>query len=215
MSAKIPFKISEEKLVLCEGEADKAIFRRLLELNGCTGIQVVDYGGKDEIPRALEYLVTQKPDHPIRSLLITRDADENWANALENVKKSLDTVKGQVELSVPVDLDCFTTSPLAVAISLLPGVQMNGELEDLCVQSYATDPIIPCIDGYFECTDMVGVGVEEKDRSKAKMQVWSAVRGKPGEALYYSFKDGKFDAFLKHTSFQPLVDLLRQMSELA
>ena len=106
---------------------------QLIEYLEINNIQVNSYGGKDNLNNYLKTLPLIPGFSNLRSLGITRDADESFDDASKSIEYSLTKHKlNEIE-------------NLKIEKFILPDNSSPGMLEDLCLKSIHTDPI-SCIE---------------------------------------------------------------------
>jgi hypothetical protein len=132
----------------------------------------------------------------LKVLGITRDADE----AADAARAS---VTGAVQRA-------GFPSGLKVLTFILPGLGSQGALEDLCLQSFAGQPIERCITDYFACVERVtswsrpsGSGA-----AKARVHAWLAAQAQPDLRLGYAAAKGYLD--WTSPAFEELKTFLRE-----
>jgi hypothetical protein len=128
------------------------------------------------------------------SLGIVRDTETSGPASFQSVCNALQTAN----LPVPTQPLSSEGSKPRVSILLLPDADTPGMLETLCLRSVATDPVIPCVDQYFQC--LREVGVIPNNIHKAKVQAFLASRLAPGLLLgqaaqkgYWNWDSSAFD----------------------
>lgn len=177
-----PFrKITAAKLLVGEGRDEVRFFEALLGHLHITDVQVVDYEGKGNLARFLAAMPTFPGFATLRSLGITRDADDDPATALASVQSSRDAA------AFPPGLQ--------VSIHVLPGGNAPGALENLCLQPIAALPVSACIEEFISCAEHAvehapwSVG----NAAKARIQAWLAVQTRPGSHLGEAARDRMID----------------------
>lgn len=178
MPKAMPIQIQEERLLIVEGRSAKEFFAALIRNMGRAGIQVEDFGGIRELQPFLK-AVTLTPGFASKviSLGVVRDAEVDAAASFQSVSNAL----RNAGLTAP-------TKPLSpegnnpqVSVLLLPDSATSGMLETLCLRSVANDPVMHCVEQYFQCIEQVGV--VPSNLHKAQVQAFLASRPVPGLLL--------------------------------
>ena len=183
-------------MLLVEGNDTLKFFEAALEKMNSTGIQILDFGGVNDLA---SYLGTLKMNSGFiqlaKSIAIVRDAESDAKAAFDSVRGSLQRVK----LPVPRRPGVAVDGPPRVNVLILPDNTNPGMLEDLCLGSVADAPVISCIDEFFACVQE-RQGYIPGNKSKAKLRVFLASRKDPtkllGNALkadYIPWKHPQFD----------------------
>ncbi len=188
-------ELSKPKLLIGEGKEEELFFTAFLTHLNISDVQVEEYGGKQKLPNYLKTLLLRPGYSQIISLGITRDADNSCQNAFQSICDSLRN------LSLPVPRkpgEVAGYSP-QISILILPNNQNSGMLEDLCLDAIKTDPVLQCVDEYFECVDKK-IGRKPNNMAKARIHAWLSSQTEPdkrlGEAAkanYLPWDNPKFD----------------------
>jgi len=197
-------KIEQSYVLVVEGKEEELFFGGLIEHLGLRGIQVMPIGGKEKLRRNLKALVMAADFSKVTFLGIVRDADEDPKAAFQSVCNALRTVN----LPAPRHpLEAVGASP-RVAVLILPGENMPGMLEDLCLGAVEQDLAMLCVEQYFECLQKQGLSLPG-NMSKAKVQVFLASRHKAGLRLGEAAQAGywPWDA----EAFEQVIDFLQQI----
>lgn len=88
---------------------------------------------------------------------------------------------------------------MRTAIFILPDAQTPGMLEDLCLRAVADDPVMPCVQEFFDCIQR-RCDTSPGTMPKAKTHAFLASRERPGLRLgeaamkgYWPWADPAFD----------------------
>ena len=195
---------SKPKLLLVEGRDEELVLGALLRHLGICDVQVQNYGGKNRLGYFLTTVTGEPNFDQIQSLGIVRDADDNAHSALESVQSSLQNVG----LSVPETfLDPAGNAP-AVSVFIMPDNSGPGALERLCLNAWAGDPAMPCVDAFMQCVqdnvDMTPVAVD-----KARLHAFLASRETPDLRLGLAAQRGYLP--WHHPAFAALSTFLRNL----
>lgn len=131
-------------LVLCEGRDAYNFLIYLLnskELSSepyfSNDIQVIDFGGNNNLKNYLEVLKNADGFQNIKSLIVIRDAERNAEEAIEQVQKAFSVAN----LPVPKEIGKYNDGEnLKTGFVLFPTCDIsykNGTLEDLCLDILA------------------------------------------------------------------------------
>lgn len=167
-------------LVLCEGTDDQRVMEGLATHSGFA--EKLQFRSYAESGTLRSYLVTlsKSPDFvrgEIRSLLVTRDADDDFSGCWRSIQGAVRDAFG-ADLVSPGQWVEIPNGP-KVAAWINPGPDQTGMLESLCLEAARdTHPeVFPCIDSFVECIGTAwGVPVHEKSR----FHIWSIVAQGPG-----------------------------------
>ncbi len=228
MTIRIPS--DKSRLLLVEGADDVVFFRKLTEhLDISHQIHLVNYEGRNNL---LNYLIAILSDANFANnrehIGIVRDADYN-TNAFDSVISALKNTNKKVSSKnkfaiPPKPLTRSTESPY-VSVLIVP-VGTEGALEDLILAALQVDPIMPCVNDYFECLKKVGkkVGwqISRHRESKSKLSVF--ISGKNAVSNHATQRDTKRKflreavgmswwraEFWEHESFNDAKAFLRQL----
>ena len=178
--------IEAEALLIVEGKTDKGFFRGLLREIGLTGIQVLDLEGAGNLAVFLETLdVTPGFHENVSSVGIVLDADAAEDDAFQAVCDALDNAGW----SVPAAVETPTGDAPQVAVLILPGAGQPGMLEDLILESLASNPILACVDAFFACLPAPAVPPPNK-RAKARVATVLSSGSRPGRPVHIASLPG-------------------------
>lgn len=145
MARKTNNRIWKEHLILCEGRDAENFLIAYLNSTALSGqpifandIQVMDFGGNEDLPKFLKAVQTYNGYDRVLSLLVIRDAERD----AESAKQSIQSAFQGADLPVPEYPYQWTTEQqkngsLKTGFLLFPTCDNNtaeGTLEDLCLQ---------------------------------------------------------------------------------
>ena len=139
-------KIEKQYLIVCEGRDAENFLKTYLNnvsdtrQNLSENIQVMDFGGNNELTNHLENLRNTAGFDNLKSLLIIRNAETNFQSAMQSIQKSLESNKLPIPKSpfiweVPKDETPENDETPKTGFLLFPTCDANpenGTLEDLC-----------------------------------------------------------------------------------
>jgi len=195
MSATVSIKIEKSKLLIVEGEDENRFFNSLLSSMGIDSIQVLPIGGKTKIRENLSLIRKDAKFYVLESIGIIRDADDDPNSAFQSVCDSLEINS----FSVPSVKHEFTTEKPSIGVLILPGNNSKGALEDLCLISEKDNPVMVCVEQYFDCLKLKQGNVPSS-LGKAKIHVFLASKindptkrlGESAEAGYWNWNNENF-----------------------
>ena len=168
--------VRKERLLIAEGKDDEQFFNAMLRQLGLDEIQVLGIGGKTRLEGQLKALKLDPAWRQVSSIGIVRDADDDPDAAFRSVCSALKGAK----LPVPSKALAPMVGPPTVQVMIIPSLRKEGALEDLCLESSADDPAMPCVEQYFECLAERGApGPKERSLSKAKTRVFLTSKEDP------------------------------------
>lgn len=154
---------NKPNLIIGEGKDECNFFSALIDHLDLSNVEVQEYKGKSMLEKYLTGLKLEIDRGKYDSILITRDADDNFKGVVQSIKEML----RRIHFPVPNDPGNFVGEMPRIAFYILPDNQNNGCLETLCLQSIEDDPIRNCVDVFWKC-------LKEKE-SPAKSEVKSKV----------------------------------------
>ena len=200
-------QISEPKQVLVEGHEEVRVFGRLTANLGLTSVQCHPYQGKPKLREFLRTFTALSDFAKVRSLAVVADADFDVGATRDSIRGALQNAG----LPQPTDpLTEVSAGNLSVSYLILPHSRDQGMLEDVCLESVRSEPVMECVDQFIECVK----GKREnwpkpEDEAKARVHAYLASLTPPdlrlGEAAQKSLWN--FDS----AAFDPLKELLRNL----
>lgn len=181
----IPTQISKPKLLIGEGSEEVLFFDALLSHLQITDVQVQEYKGKQALASYLRNLPKVSNYQQVISLGITRDADDSATSAFQSVCASLKSAG----LPVPTKSGEIAGNSPQVSVLILPDGRNSGMLEDVCLTAIETDPVLQCVDNYFDCISKT-TGRQPSNMAKARIRAWLSSQIEPDKRLGEAAKAG-------------------------
>lgn len=206
MAAWRPIEITEPILLAVEGKDELNFFEGLIEHIGLQHIQVWQYEGKTNLRGKLKTLVMSSGFAKVTSLGVTRDADDNYSTAFASVRGALENAG----LSAPARALVSTGSHPKVVVMVFPRENMNGMLEDICLDAVSSEPAMTCVTEYFDCLRREEIRIPHNRLSKARVHAFIASRQEPDLRLGLAAKRGYWP--FDHDAFEQLKTLLTLIS---
>ncbi|MHB1422516.1 MAG: DUF3226 domain-containing protein [Gemmataceae bacterium] len=191
-------------MLIGEGDDDVYFFGALLAELNIDDVQVEKIGGKDYLPIYLKELKRRPGAERLVALGVTRDADDDCANAFAKIRGALNA-NGFGFPSAPGQIQ---SGLLRVGVFIMPDNQRPGMLEDLCLDSVATDLALPCVDEFFRCVDKA-TGRKPDILAKARVQTWLASHPESDNRLGLAARKRYWP--WTAPAFQPLIAFLRAL----
>ena len=154
-----------------------------------------EMGGKDAWPVKLKTVAITPGFRNVEKVGLIRDADDDPEAAFQSVCDALRSSN----LPVPQAPMVPAVGNVTVTVLIVPSRDENGCLEDLCLRSVASDPIMPCIDDLFSCIGKNALQMPDHV-SKARLQTFIALKpgacrllGEAADAHYWPWSDESLD----------------------
>jgi len=201
-------EILKTKLILAEGRDAKEFLIWALDAYVMDGIQVMDFGGINDLAKFIKTLTKIDKYDEVTSIIVARDAEVDHKSAFNSVK----SVLKNNNLSVPDSLFTYTNATPKVAIMLFPGFDAssgnieNGCLEDLCLKTI-TDKTIDETQVYLQNIN----NNHEKltHEHKSKLHAYLSVKNKfVGSKLGEAAKKGAWD--WQSSALEPYKNIILQ-----
>lgn len=207
-------------LVVCEGADAFNFFLPFLDKhiqsgrNAWENIQVSEFGGNSGLEKCLE-IVRKDSSYPtLKALLILRDAEQNAATAVSEIKRAL----RRMNMTTPDTVNAFSGPAPAIAYSLFPSFNAvdSGTLENLCMKLICEDcyPALSAdIDAFLGQVES-SHGKAFPRKHKSQLHSYFSVCDKfVGLKLGEAAKSGAYD-FWKPAA-QPLIALFDELAAFA
>ena len=189
-----PIPITKPKTLAVEGDDDKRFFNKFINSLNLLDIQIIKMMGKNPLSKKVKGITKISGWSQVISFGLVIDADSNYASALASIQHSLRVAC----LAVPQGPLLSAGRERKVTFFVLPGVDRNGALEDLCLSSIRANPAMACVDAYFQCLEQSDIRCRKV--SKAKVHAFLASRREPDlklgeatEAGYWPISSQVFD----------------------
>ena len=189
MTRKIPG--DKPRLLLVEGTDDEVFFCKLAEYLGISSqIYLVNCKGKNNLSNYLIAILQDGYFASRRHIGIVRDSDYNTDAAFDSVISALDNANKNTnsknKFLIPSKSLVRSTGSPSVSVLLVP-VGTEGALEDLVLAALQADPIMSCVNDYFECLTKVGLQISKNRVSKSKLSVF--ISGKIADSKQATGRD--------------------------
>lgn len=194
----MPQALEQPCLLVGEGKDEERFFQALLARLGRTDVQIESFGGKPNLESYLGGLRIRTGFSNLRCLGVVLDADEDPQAALQKIQGALKAVG----LPAPGIASGISAGLLRTEALILPSGTDRGMLEDLCLAALSEDPVLGCINAYFDCVEKTRPPLP-RQLSKARLKTWLASREPPDlNSLGIAAEKGWFD--WNHAAFNPL-----------
>ena len=159
-----------------------------------------EYGGKDKLRKFLAAFTARGDFYDVRSLAIVADADFVPGASADRIRGALESVGLPVPMA-PLTLAGAPERDLNVSFLVLPHWNDQGMLEDICLESVKSQPLVGCVEHFLECVGQTRLDWPRREiEAKAKVHAFLASQDPPdlrlGEAAskgFWNFDDAAFD----------------------
>jgi len=141
--------ITKPKLLLVEGKDEVKLFGKLFADLGLVDVEIRNIMGKTKFRRNIQALPKITGFGKVTSVGIVTDADRQPQGTFESI---CDALQAANLPSPTAPLQPVGDDP-QVVVMILPGDGREGMLEDLCLESIADDPAMPCLEEHFRCLE--------------------------------------------------------------
>jgi hypothetical protein len=192
-------QLEQEHLVLVEGTTDQAIVVAIIEQLSLDGFHVHNMFGKDSWVEQIKAICRMRGFRKsVTSLGLVRDADANGHRAFQSCASALTTAG----LPTPTNVGEVADGRPAVAIEIVPSIDVAGAVEELCLPSFNPGRL-RCVHEYFECLR----GTDAEYAVKAQVQVYLAGLARHCKDLSVAARRGELE--LSHEVFDGLRNFLQ------
>lgn len=180
-------QVKKDNVLLVEGGEDQKLFWKLTSAPGLEkDIQVFRYEGKGGVRGFLGAIQSDVRRRGVLRLGITMDADDDYQGAVDEIKQALMATG----FDAPEEELTLAGAEPQTIFMVLPGGGRNGMIEDLCLDSVATDPAISCVDEYIRCLRAQGIDLPANRLSKAREHAFLASRPEPAVSIGEAAQEG-------------------------
>ncbi len=181
-------KITESRVIVCEGKADVAFFEHLIQERGLPGFQVLPADGKDGYERVLVALSAAQGFDRIFGILVVGDNDLDPGAAFLNIQRQVRAAGGYGVPNHPGEVVRSGGFP-AVLVMMVPWQERTGCLETLLVEAvYDVRPDFKvCVDAYAACTRADLWNEVEQSKMKSQVVISAVCRSDPNTPVSYAW----------------------------
>ena len=188
-------RVKKTKLIIGEGVEEEYFISALIKHLEIDDIQVFSYGGKHNLNDYLNLLQSSSEFSNLRSLGITRDADESFDTASQSIDDSIRRNKLNERENLTIKKFVF------------PDNSSPGMLEDLCLRAI-DDSDMGCIEEFFQCIKK-NTNRESNEFSKAKIHAWLSTQIQPDKRLGEAARAGYID--WNNETFNELINFIKSL----
>lgn len=153
--------ITKTKILAVGGYDEINFFTALINKLRLKDVQVLNFEGKGNYKSKIRAIKNVPGFKNVTKFALIRDADVNPAiSAFDSICSSLQSSN----LSVPNNINEFSTSNPSIGIYIMPDNLNVGMLEDLCLKSIENTAIFKCISDFLKCSPY-----KPSELSKAKV----------------------------------------------
>jgi hypothetical protein len=220
----MPFSITKEFVILCEGAADQVFFDRLLKERGIAYVDVPrheDLGrhyGWQGLGRMLNGLAGDPAGYSkIKGVLLIADSADDPVERFEEICKKVSKdgpflkPNGFMQPAAPYEIAKQAEGHPTISIFMVPQ-DTPGALETLCVDAIVDkNPWLnDCINAYLSCGSLEVRNWPAEKRDKARMQCISAVlyREDPNKPLQHVLSASPTIIDFSSSKFTPIVNAI-------
>ncbi len=181
-------KITESRVILCEGKADVAFFEHLVQRRSLPRFQVLSAEGRSGYERTLIALSAAGGFDSVSGILVVGDNDLDPPGAFLNIQRQIRAAGGYGVPNNPfkaVKSGAFPT----VFVMMVPLQGKLGCLETLLIEAaYDIRPDFkPCVDAYGACTHADVWNEVEQSKMKLQVLIAAACRSDPNTPVSYAW----------------------------
>ncbi|WP_214787720.1 DUF3226 domain-containing protein [Exiguobacterium sp. s21] len=204
---QVSSEITKKKLLLVEGKDEIEFFKALLKNNSSLSrikddIQIVEIGGVDKFRHEIPALKNRTGFEQVEAIAIIRDSDGSQESAF----MSICSILSNNSLPRPTTQLKYTTNQIRVGIFIMPGNEEGTMLEDLCLKTQESHPIMSLTNRHIEEIENNQSVETPKNLSKAKTLVFLASMPSIVNNLGLGAQRGYWN--LEHESLNTLVNFL-------
>ena len=215
------FSIKFPKLIIVEGKDEEICFSHWLKRWNLAEIQVLAAGSKTQILQTLQVLRLLPNFSTLSHLLVIRDADETPTGAFDSVCAALN----QAKFAAPPDAWSWQSpqnQDPALCVAILPSISQEGALEELLLQTVASDEVLNLTKNYikaaydyrrenFDASNPNSiVPPSEVHRGKATALAYMVTRIADMREVGRAAQKDVWD--WQHPALEPLKDIIAQMN---
>jgi hypothetical protein len=215
--------ITKARVIVCEGEGDKAFFSHLIEERGLPEFDIFHpadapgaAGGVSGFGDFLTAMSVPLSVKAVSGILIVADNDVNPGESFTGVQQQIHSSAGSMQGGSAYGIPA---APLQVAqsvglppvvIMMLPWLDTPGNLETICLDAvYSSNPDLrECLDDYCTCSGTSGWDVSKLSKMRLECVIAALCRSKPATALRYAWSRSETIIPLAENCFNPIANFL-------
>ncbi len=200
-------QIRETKQVLVEGLEEVRVFSHLASQLSLTDVQCHSYQGKMNLTRFIRTFLALPDFAKVRSLAVVADADFDIEGTRTRIRHALQNA-GLPQPSAP--LTEASEGHLRVSYLILPHLRETGMLEDVCLESVKSEPVMECVEQFMECVKGKREDWPKREaKAKARVHAYLASQDRTDLRLGEAAEKGIWN--YDSDAFNPLKELLSKL----
>jgi len=207
-------EITEDFLIVGEGEGDSAFFRHLLANRGIAGFQAEDAGGSGNFRNHLQGLNIRSGINRLRALIVVGDNEETPDDCFKRIRSHLKKADLPVPNN-PLELAPRTTG-FPVAVMMIPFDKARGALESLLLKAATDHLVVParCVGNYCQCINTSTWPKTASDKMRLRCMIAAAWPEDPNIGLQWALSPDRKLIPLNHPCFDEVAQWLSDFPSL-
>lgn len=216
---KIAFKSS--RIILCEGEQDKAFFTHLVESRHlpqfdvfCPSRPYTDDGAVEGYDDMLTAFTTGDGFQNITGILVQGDNDDKPQQRFNRIAKKIAAAEGYIRPQNRLQVVRADNRPPLI-VMMFPWEEELGALETLClISAEAANPTIKqCMDIYFDCARIGTWSLVKQHKMRLRCMIASICKTDPYTSLVHAWSRAESLIPLDHQCFRQIADFLQNFDQ--
>jgi len=214
-------EFTERRLILCEGEQDRAFFRHLIADRSLPPFHIVfptrphaTIGGRGAFGQMLSALRLVRGFDDLTGIVVVSDNDEDPEAAFRATVEQITSAHGYSAPREPLVVVRNPGSP-PLLVMALPWIGRPGTLETLCLEAaYAQHPGIGvCLDRYVDCAGVAAWSLTKRLKMQMRSILTASCRSDPNTSLVYAWSRPEALIPLGHPCFNQVAEFLAGFDE--
>jgi hypothetical protein len=204
----MPFALKHEVVILCEGRADKAFFKKLITKRNMPGFDVPFPEDTDELDGGKKPLggvgafadmlraLRANPETfaRLKGVLLVADSAHDPSEIFKKVCGKIQEAQHYGIPAKPLEIAPPNNGHPAVSVMLIPDEQHAGGLETLSLQYLRTKipSVAECVEKYLACDDIKVLkwrSRENQDKVRLQCMIAATNEEDPNKSLAFSFSE--------------------------
>lgn len=209
--------LSKPRILICEGEADKAFFTHLLNQRNLPAFDVFHphelegvASGNTAFGDFLRGLSILLPSASISGILLVSDNDLDPNGSFQSIRAQIQNAGGFGVPNAPLEVARSAEYP-PVVVMMLPAQGIPGALETLCLEAiYAARPDLKdCVDKYCDCAGTSEWNQIKQSKMRLESLMAAICQSSPATALKLAWSQRETIIPLDRNVFDPIAEFLR------
>ncbi len=177
-------ELVHSRVIICEGQADKEFFKRLIRERDLPYFDIPNGEGRGYFSTILKGIRVGSQKTKLNAILVVSDNDSDPVRAFAEVQEQIRMATGYPVPPRPMEVAKIVGQP-AVLIMMIPWKDIEGCLETLLKAIWERErpPMKICVDEFLRCTNVTEWEIPKRDKAAIQCYIAGSNHEDPTKSL--------------------------------